>query len=286
MSGISAGIFFYPPLAQWLIETVGWRASLIILAGFPLQAIVLAMVMKPVDPKVMAKLMRRERREKGYVDQAKQTDIRAHLEVLKKKRFMVLLLVYLCETFGTSAVFYHMVAFAQTQGLKGQQASMMFSSVGIANLAGRLVFSALGQHPKVPVPWANFVSWIIAGLVTPMCSLIKESYVGFIIFAILFGFFVAPHGVYMPELAEQFLGLYHFGIGFGYLAMMAGIGTLAGPPAAGRCCIIWLGTERGPEVTSLVARSSRGRCTQLFESGVAKFECSPRIMGMLRAPAA
>ncbi|XP_064620289.1 monocarboxylate transporter 12-like [Lineus longissimus] len=233
MSGISAGIFFYPPIAQWLIEIVGWRSSLVIMAGFPLQAIYLAMLMKPVKAKVMAKLMRRERKQKGYVTQANQKDIRAHIEILQKKKFLVLLLVYLLVTFGISAVFYHMIAFAQTQGFKGQEASMLFSTIGIANLGGRLFYSAIGQHPKVPVNWAHFVSFVIAGLVTPMCALIQGSYAGFIIFAIIFGFFVAPHGVYMPDLAEQFLGLYHFGIGFGYIAMMAGVGTLAGPPAAG-----------------------------------------------------
>lgn len=216
VSGIGVGNFIYPGLIRFLVNTYEWKSSLLILGAITLNICVFGALIQPID------------RPDAY--QRKQPII--DISPFKKKGYVSLCFNNFLWCCGTSVLYIHLTALAESEGIDPDNSAFLISGLGIANLIGRFGFGLIAHHPRVNVIILYGTAFLIGGIficVTPFC----KSFISLMFVAILFGVFSGCFGTLLVSILIQILGLHRFANGYGCLLLFEAAGQLLGGPLAG-----------------------------------------------------
>jgi MFS family permease len=228
VSGIGVGTLVMPPLATWLIASLGWRDAYLvlgILAAVIGGGLSLLIENNPGD------------RNLGPDGDPPQSSARSNKadgasvsEAIRSRRFISLYAGCLICSFGVFVPFVHLVPYARDHGVAPASAVLLLGVIGIGSTAGRFFLGGLadriGRQRSLLLMFAGMAltlaSWAIS---TGLWSLAT--------FAFAFGVFYGGWVAVLPAVVMDYFGGRNVSGLIGILYTSVAFGTLVGPSAAG-----------------------------------------------------
>lgn len=228
VSGIGVGTLVMPPLASWLIGTLGWRNAYLVLGGL---AAVIGLG--------MSLFIANDPRDKGVgpdgdpVDSSHPMTARSGAsvgEAIRSPQFAGLYAACLICSFGVFVPFVHLVPYALDHHVTQSSAVLLLGVIGVGSTVGRFFLGGLADR-------MGRQSFLLAMFVGMAASLaIWAIATGFWLlagFALLFGVFYGGWVAILPAVVMDHFGGRNVSGIIGVLYTSVAIGTLVGPSAAG-----------------------------------------------------
>ena len=216
-SGIGVGNFIYPVLIRYLINAYDWKSSLLLLGAISLNLCVFGAIVRPIErPDIYQK-------NRPLID----------ITPFKKRGYVTLCFNNFLWCCGTSVLYIHLTALAESVGTDSDKSAYLISGLGVANLVGRFGYGFIAHHPKVNIIILYGTSFLLAGAfvcVTPF----GKSFGSLLFIAMMFGLFAGCFGTLLVSILIQILGLQRFANGYGCLLLFEAAGQLSGGPLAGK----------------------------------------------------
>ena len=204
-------------MIRYFINAYEWKSSLLLLGAISLNLCVCGAIVRPVErPDIYQK-------NRPLID----------ITPFKKAGYVTLCFNNFLWCCGTSVLYIHITALAESVGTDSDKSAYLISGLGIANLVGRFGYGFIAHHPKVNIIVLYGTSFLIAGVflcVTPF----GKSFGSLMFIAVLFGLFAGCFGTLLVSILIQILGLHRFANGYGCLLLFEAAGQLTGGPLAGK----------------------------------------------------
>ena len=228
VSGIGVGTLVVPPLASWLIETLGWRETYL---AFGIFAVVVG--------GGMALMIEDDPRRRGLAPDgdALRSDAQPSAvagaplaSALTSRRFIGLYAACFICSFGLFVPFVHLVPYALDHGVAQSAAVLLVGAIGVGSTAGRFLLGGLADRLGRPLSFSlmfvgmglSFVVWFFSTSLWPLA-----------LFALAYGVFYGGFVALAPAIVIDYFGAHHASSLIGILYTSVAFGTLIGPSAAG-----------------------------------------------------
>ena len=228
VSGIGVGTLVMPPLASYLVATVGWRHAYLALG-----------VIAAVVGVGMALLIENDPRDRGlapdgdvlHSDSPKGPPAGFSVrEAVRSRRFVGLYAACLICSFGIFVPFVHLIPYALDHGIPRASAVLLLGGVGVGSTAGRFFLGGLADKlGRERALMAMFAGMALTSLIWT-CS---TGFWGLAVFALTYGVFYGGFVAILPALAMDYFGGRNVSGIIGVLYTSIAFGTLIGPSAAG-----------------------------------------------------
>jgi MFS family permease len=228
VSGIGVGTLVVPPLASWLIETLGWRETYL---AFGIFAVVVG--------GGMALMIEDDPRRRGLAPDgdALRSDAQPSVvagaplaSALTSRRFIGLYAACFICSFGLFVPFVHLIPYALDHGVAQSAAVLLVGAIGVGSTAGRFLLGGLADRLGRPLSFLlmfvgmgfSFVVWFFSTSLWPLA-----------LFALAYGVFYGGFVALAPAIVIDYFGAHHASSLIGILYTSVAFGTLIGPSAAG-----------------------------------------------------
>ncbi len=244
-TGTGVGIFALPPLLQLLIETYGWRGSLILLAAGLAHIAVCGALFRPSplerqNRKWGPGQLEGSRHDTGGTQSASaslRTVVESVLQVfdltlLRYLYFNILLAVNFQISYSYAIVLLYLPSRATSFGISELRAASLVSALGIGSLVSRLTHGLLIDYNILSTSVLTALSLLVCGIV----SLLNPVSDNYWVLAALSAVVGLTSGVYVstyPILAKEYVGVDKVSGGIGWIHMMQGIAALISVYATG-----------------------------------------------------
>lgn len=226
VSGIGAGTLAIPPLAALMIAEMGWRPAFLAIG---LAVTVLGggaglMVTEPARSGSRAP----RRRDDG-------TDI-GLAQAIRSRPFVLVLLGFLCASFGQFIPMVHLVPYAEDHGIGPEAAAILLSLLGVGSMIGRF---AIGWAADLIGRWRG-LACTFAGLgLSSLWWLVASDLISLGGFAFLVGSFYGGAVALAPAVMADYFGTRSLSGIIGVLYTGVGLGAFVGPVLAGVAFDLW-----------------------------------------------
>ena len=203
-TGLAAGIMTIPLLTQLLIDTYGWRGSMLLLGGINLHLVVSGALLTPVIPNLKDIKSIKERQSEHVMNKTMH-QMQVNIANEHKSSIVTSLIYYLDLPLFQNAAFISMfvyslgnsycltgwliylVPFAVDVGLPSYKAVSLSSYGGFGNLLGNILYPLLTKRfsSNQIILFFSVISFL-AILVYPPFS-VFDSYIGLVFASIIFG---------------------------------------------------------------------------------------------------
>jgi MFS family permease len=216
-SGIGFGTLLLVPIAEWMIDSFGWRTAYAVLAVACTASLVLmaAVAARPPNAVPAGRLSVSRLRQAAALGPFAQ--------------------LYFGGFFLSSSLyvpFVFLVRYATDHGISKRSAALLLSVLGASNILSRLVTTGLARRVGAVRMFMACVSLLPLGFVLWLSS--GSSYAALALFAVMLGI---SHGGYValsPEVTAQFFGVGNLGTVLGALWTASGVAGLFSPVLAGQ----------------------------------------------------
>jgi predicted MFS family arabinose efflux permease len=269
MTGGAVGAMVLPPVAQALIQGLGWRGAFATLG-----ALVLALGLPVVVPLVREKpgLYR------GLVGDAGEASLR---QALHSRAFWILVLVLFLCSVGQNGMITHLSALLTDRGVSAQDAAIAVSSMGAASLLGRLVTGWLLD--RFFAPRLAFCLLTLAALGIFILSNAHSLATGSLA-AILIGIGMGGEADITPYILTRYFGLRSFSMLYGLTWTAYALAGAIGPVLMGRAFDTTASYQALAQKLSILVLFSAG--LMLVMPAYNAYAGQPRQAPQLRAEAA
>ena len=228
VSGIGVGTLVVPPLAAFMIESLGWRETYLVLGVFAV-----------VVGAGMALLIEDDPRGRGLsadgdpVPSDLQSAGAAGASIgkaIKSRRFVGLYAACFICSFGLFVPFVHLVPYALDHGIAQSSAVLLVGAIGVGSTAGRFVLGGIADRLGRPLSFLvmfvgmglSFLVWAVSTSLWPLAG-----------FALIYGVFYGGFVALAPAVVIDYFGGRNVSSLIGILYTSVAFGTLIGPSAAG-----------------------------------------------------
>jgi MFS family permease len=220
MCGSAIGAMILPPIAQRLIDGLGWRQAAV--------AIGIAIVVIGV-PTVLAFIRERPgtRTAAGRVAVAGASVG----EGLRDYRFWIIVVVLFCISIAQNGSITHLSALLTDRGLHPERAAIAVSALGGAALFGRIATGWLLD--RFFAPWVSFALLVMAALGVFLLSGASSLGTG-VLAAVLIGFSMGGEADVIPFLVARYFGLRSFSVLYALTWTFYAIAGAIGPVLMGK----------------------------------------------------
>jgi MFS family permease len=219
MSGGAVGAMVLPPIAEALIQAVGWRNACLMLGGM-----VLVVGVPTVALFVRESPSARSSERLG-------TSGASVRDGLTSRVFWILVVVLFAQSIAQNAALTHMSALLTDRGVAASGAAFAMSAMGAASLVGRLVTGWLLD--RFFAPRVAFCLLTVASLGTFLLGGANSLAVG-VLAAALIGAGMGGEADVTPYILSRYFGLRSFARLYGFTWTAYAIAGAIGPIAAGR----------------------------------------------------
>ncbi len=224
-SGGSAGTFALPPLAQWLVGAVGWRAAYVIFGVAVL-----------VTLATVARVMHRDPESLGLHPDGEASATRGVVPgvelavAMRMPAFWVLSAAFTATWLPVFIPLVHLVSLARDLGHGPATGAWLVSTLGAGAVVGRMVMGPvsdrIGRKPTLLITMAMqavaFGGFAVAHSVGALVAT-----------ALVFGYSYGAISTLFPAIVGDFFGRAAAGSIVGFLFMLAGSMAAWGPLVAG-----------------------------------------------------
>jgi cyanate permease len=219
MTGAAFGATILPPIAQALIDRLGWRGAYAAFGGMVL-ALGLPMVTVFVREKPGARSVRG--------NQAPGASVR---EGLRSRVFWILVTVLFLSSIAINSAVTHLSALLTDRGISPADAAIAVSAMGAASLVGRLTTGWLLD--RFFAPRVAFIVLLLATLGVSLLADARSLFVG-VSAAILIGLGMGGEADFTPYLLSKYFGLRSFTTLYGFTWTAYAIAGAIGPVLMGK----------------------------------------------------
>jgi MFS family permease len=228
MAGFASTIFI--PLASWLVQTQGWRQSLITLA--------MILAVGTIAPHAL--LLRRRPEDLGLHPDGDASG-RSKTgqpavpgmnvgEALRHASFRWLVLAFWLTTISTIAVGVHLLPYLQDRGYDATFAATVTGLVGAMQVAARLLMAPFGNRAN---PRIFAATMFVLQPLSLLVLLLFRSTAGVLLFVVLFGAQRGLNTIARPALIGDLYGRAQFASIAGVLQFAISLAQAAAPVGAG-----------------------------------------------------
>jgi len=219
-TGSGFGTLILVPLAEHLIDTVGWRQAYVILGLIAAGTLVLVAIAIDRPP----------------VPSPRRTFSRLG-EACRTRTFRLVVATATLMSAVMTLPFVFLVTFATDEGVSTSAAAALVAIIGASSIVGRVVLSAAGSRlgpvrvwrlTIVFIPLAVLI-WIVAGGNYPLL----------VLFAVLMGISYGGMVAIATEVLAHLFGVVGLSGLAGAMYLGAGVGGLIGPPVIGWAADAW-----------------------------------------------
>ena len=228
VSGIGVGTLVMPPLASFLIESLGWRGAYLVLGA--LAAAVgggLALLIEN-DPRDRGLGPDGDPPQSGH--QPARSEGASVSEAIRSRRFISLYAACLICSFGVFVPFVHLVPYAQDHGVAPSSAVLLLGVIGVGSTAGRFFLGGLADRLGRQFSLLLMFTGMALALAIWVVSTNVWSLAGF---AFIYGVFYGGWVAVLPAVVMDLFGGRNVSGLIGILYTSVAFGTLIGPSAAG-----------------------------------------------------
>ncbi|HEY7647537.1 MAG TPA: MFS transporter [Methylomirabilota bacterium] len=219
-SGMGMGVFVLGPLAQSLIDWLGWRAANAAL-GIGVTALIFPIAWwgcrEPKTP--LPKRDRRPAPPRGAT----------LADALRTRAFWALFGAYFMTPLAVFPIVTHQVAFAVDLGFPRLLVASIFGVLGLMSSVGRVVFGLLADRTSGPMAATLSYACTAAGAVALIAAEAWPHTGWLIVYAFLFGLGFGARGPIITAIASDLFGGARFGVIWGALNLSNGVGGAIGP---------------------------------------------------------
>lgn len=218
----SFGQFFYPPIGNILISTMGWQQALLVFAGTVLLVMPLAVALGTrASP---------ERAAAAGPPPAQQSIGQALAEAFKHRSYVLLTVGFFTCGFQLAFVTVHLPAYLKDLGLSDWVGGWTLAVIGLANAAGSLGSGWLSAR----MPKRHLLAWIYFGrsIVIAAFVLVPATPLTSILFGITIGLFWLSTVPPTSGLVMVMFGTRYMTMLYGFVFLSHQIGGFLG---------VWLG---------------------------------------------
>ncbi|MBO0795595.1 MAG: MFS transporter [Ktedonobacteraceae bacterium] len=237
VAGIGVGTLIMPPLATWLIGTVGWRDTYVLLG-------VVTLLIGPAA----ALLLEHSPQRRGLLpdgdaspgmsevgDDAQSPDSQSQsgptlAQVLRMRSFWLLYAASLATALGLFTPFAHLSAYASDHGFSAGFGALLIGLIGVGSIGGRFLLGKVADRLGLRI---SLMEMLLGMMVMFLWWLVATSTWALVIFAVCFGVFYGGFVALLPALTAACFGVRRIASIIGLLFTSVGIGTLLGPGLAG-----------------------------------------------------
>jgi MFS family permease len=241
MAGFASTIFI--PLAGWLVQVQGWRASLVTLA--------LILGVGTIAPHAL--LLRRRPEDRGQgPDGAPLTPAAREThghgaeqsmpvgQALREPSFRWLTVAFWLAALATIAVSVHLLPYLLDRGYDATAAATLVGLVGAMQVAARLLMAPFGSRTSPRFLAATMFALQPIALVV---LLLWRSTAGVLLFIVLFGAQRGLSTIARPALLADLYGRAHFASIAGALQLTIALSQAVAPAGAGAAYDLWQSYE-------------------------------------------
>jgi MFS family permease len=229
VAGIGIGTVLAPPLAQFLIDSIGWRLGYLCLAGIALATAAFAAATVLRSPDLYGQHPDGDASAGTAAAQA-IGDGETLAEAARSLPFWLLFAACAANSFGLFIPYVHLVPYVRDAGLSEAYGVTLIALVGIGSTVGRFVFAGLADRlgrkrayaamflgiGGAQLLWASTVDvWLLA------------------VFATAFGAFYGGFVAMAPSVIADYFGTRSLGAILGAQYASVAAGASLGPTAAG-----------------------------------------------------
>jgi MFS family permease len=220
--GLASTVFW--PLTQALIDGLGWRHAVQVLAAInllvcvPLHLWLLPGAQPAPQPAAIATASAAPRRSHSLA------------EVLRDPRFHLLAAAFTANVLVFSALAVHLIAMLQTKGMSAAEAAALGAMIGPMQVLGRLLEISIGRRFSAQA--VGVVAMSLLPLSLLLLALFDLPAAGFLLFALLYGTGNGVMTIVRGALPADLWGATNYGAVNGALAAPALIAKAAGPLVA------------------------------------------------------
>lgn len=250
-SGVPFGGFAMPPLCDYLLQTYGWRGTIMTMAGITLHVFIIAYFFRPIPkpkPAIPEKQANTKKKKvEDYISQSIVSIANIAKETSQLKRFIkrlcdVSLLKNLNMSFDMFAYGFYSFGFivpsmflplkAIENGIPAPQPTILLSIIGISDVCGRFISGFVGQVIGQRRLVHYMIGMLMGGIATASSSLLG-AFPALATYACIFGLSTGMTRAYSSIVLTDMLGLENLPKAYGFKLLMNGFTVLASAPFAG-----------------------------------------------------
>ncbi|XP_041348052.1 monocarboxylate transporter 3-like [Gigantopelta aegis] len=237
LSGLGAGVFVFPVMTAYFLDTYGIKGTCLLLGGLALNIVWCGLIFRPVTTTLgeFPVLEDKSENEKSISCNRREENDTNTFSMVKT-------IVYLFTVFVQSVSFniYQMfiVQFVAQAipGLTPEQPAFVLSGSGITSIVGRLVIGGLCTlRPEMTIPVKAF-ALCLCGILSFAVTICK-TYLTMFVTVCFQGLVIGGYGCLQYVVLVRLVGMKRFPRFMGLLLLQQGGGAIIGPPTA-----VWLRT--------------------------------------------
>jgi predicted MFS family arabinose efflux permease len=182
--GMAVGYTIWPPVAQFLVATYGWRGAFLLMSGILLHGIPIGALLRPIPQQP-----NNQNLQTGKISWRKQISDTFDLSLFKDKMFFIYNVATFFTYTGVITPYGFTYLRATEYGFSSKSASLLLSIIGFSGLFGRLCFGWLGDRSCCSRMVLQASASLVAGACT-VVSFVAKSYSTLAVYSALFGLFV------------------------------------------------------------------------------------------------
>jgi len=231
-SGIGLGTVMMAPFAAYLIATLGWRMSFIVMGMIAWVLMIPMAFLLRKEPSEMGLLpygAESNRTKKGgsnLVEGSTRPTGFSLSHAFQTRNFWCIGFSWLLFSLYSFMVFTHIVPHGTDMGIPAMKAATILSLIGAMNIPGRLLMGRISDsvgRKATSITCALFLAGVIIWLIYS-----KDLWM-FYLFAVVFGFFFGGFDATTTAMIGDIFGLRSIGIIMGTFSAGWGLGAAMGP---------------------------------------------------------
>lgn len=242
MAGSPVFLSTLAPLNSWLYDEFGWRGSFLILGGLLLNCCVAGSLMRPIGPKPQVKQDSEAGEGKtgdAVQPQQKKTVFQTinsfiDLTLFKHRGFLLYLSGNVVMFFGLFAPLVFLSNYAKSIGISKEKAAFLLSVLAFVDMFARPSMGMLANTKWVrPRVQYFFAAAVLYNGVCHVLAPLSVNYMGFVAYAIFFGFAFGWLSAVLFETLMDLVGAQRFSSAVGLVTIVECGPVLLGPPLTG-----------------------------------------------------
>ncbi|EDO46207.1 predicted protein [Nematostella vectensis] len=227
-AGCSIGTLVLAPTLQFLVEKLGWRYAVRILAMSGVFIACAGFVYRP-----------HERRRETFSNDRATRSLNENKKceffdcsVLRNKAFILWIFTTSIAGFGYFIPHFFLVRYSEDLGIPPSTGSWLISYLGIASAVGRILFGKLSDICCIRNLHIYKACMLLSGLASALCS-VATTYGGLITYVVALGILDGSYIGLMSIVTLEIVGFSKISPAWGILFFCQSFTYLLGPPAAG-----------------------------------------------------
>lgn len=224
VSGAGVSSLAFSPLFQYLVDTYGWRGSLVVVAGMSLNVVVSGALLRPLASEGSPAACGRRGSLASLFT----------LQLLQHGPFMRYVLAFTLVDAGYFVPYAHLVAHAREAGCEEYEAAFLMATAAVADTCGRVFAGWLAAALPSCRLLHHLTFWTVSTGASLALMPLGRSYASLALLGICYGFFAGALVPLQFSCLAEIVGPGNVLGAIGLMHMLDSVGALLGTPLSGK----------------------------------------------------